>query len=102
MPRLQALYDAFKAKGLNILTVNTEDTPQDLRKKMLDNKQMQEKPFTLPILFDKHSEEAFNLKFGVDVGPTNFILDENGKVLFRMASFSDKRIRRALRKLGIQ
>ena len=79
-----------------IITVNIEDTPEDLRKRM------QGMRLTLPILFDKHSEEAYNIKFGVDVGPTNYILDENGKVVFRMAAFSEKQLRRALRKMGIQ
>jgi thiol-disulfide isomerase/thioredoxin len=95
LPHLQALYDELKAQGLNVLTVNVEDTPDTLRPRL------QEKRFTLPVAFDRHSDDAFNLRYGVQACPTHFILDEKGTVVFRMTTFGEKTLRRILRRMGI-
>ena len=42
------------------------------------------------------------LQYRVEAYPTNYILDNEGKVIFRSVGFSEEAIRAALKKLGVQ
>ena len=50
---------------------------------------------------DGKSYEVFNL-FGVQAYPTNYIVDSEGKVVYRDVGFNEQAIRSALEKLGVK
>jgi hypothetical protein len=68
-------------------------------------KYFEEKKFTfLTGLTGKNAGAAYDLaeKYGVMAYPTNYLLDPNGKVLWRSVGFDEASLRGALKKAGIE
>lgn len=66
---------------------------------MADNK------FTFKIgLTGKKVGAAYDIaeKYGVQAYPTNYLLDANGKVLYRATGFDEAGLRAALKKAGVE
>jgi hypothetical protein len=59
--------------------------------------------FTFPLAMDVLDgvSQGVGQKYGVSACPTNYVLDQTRKVVFRSAGFDEAGIRAALKKLGV-
>jgi thiol-disulfide isomerase/thioredoxin len=91
------MYDELKDKGLELVAVNASDT----EKQILDY--VQEGKFTFKIVMGGETyQDTLAKAYGVQAYPTNYVVDENGKVLWRGVGFNEQAIRAALAKAGVQ
>ncbi len=70
MPSLQRLYDTFKARGLEVVAVDVQDTPEEAEAYIKKNKH------TFPVLLDESL--SVSSAYGVTGFPTTFLVDGNG------------------------
>lgn len=97
LPQLQRLYDQFKEKGLEIVAIDKGDTDEAVKKVVQENK------MTFRVLVDRADREfAVGDRFGVVAYPTNFLIDGDGKVLWRGSGFDEREIMTELKKAGIE
>ena len=68
------------------------------------NKYTAEGGFTFKIAMDrpKANDTGLSGKYGVKGYPSNYLLDSNGKIVFRSVGFDEAGIRAALAKLGVK
>jgi thiol-disulfide isomerase/thioredoxin len=76
MPSLEILYQRFKNDGLEILTVDGGEDDATVRRFIRNNN------FTFPVLMDRI--EQVNNFYGTGYIPTSYIIDREGKILFRI------------------
>ena len=50
----------------------------------------------------KANDNGLSGKYGVKGYPSNYLLDSNGKIVFRSVGFDEEGIRAALAKLGVK
>jgi thioredoxin-related protein len=88
----------LKDKGLELIAVNASDS------KTVINKYVEENKFTFLIGMEagEDTKPDVSQKYGVQAYPTNYILDPNGKVVYRTTGFDETAIRKALEKLGVK
>jgi len=90
----------MKNKGLELVAVNAGD-PEDRIQKYVD-----ENKFDFRIVMGgRGANYTLGKAYGVQAYPTNYILDGDGKVVWRGVGFSpatEKQIRDQLAKLGVQ
>ena len=77
MPSLERLYQNMKGKAFVVLAVNQWESPDHVFSYMGDLSVFP----TFPILFD--SKSALSEAFGVKGLPTSFILDKQGRIVYR-------------------
>jgi cytochrome oxidase Cu insertion factor (SCO1/SenC/PrrC family) len=77
LPQIQKIYDKYKDRGLSAVWVNI--LPDEVG--LIAGWQMA-KNLTVPVLIGG-SQESLQRDYGVDTTPTTYLLDENGRVLFR-------------------
>ena len=65
-------------------------------------KYVQENNFTFTVLKGDKDSYAVHNAYGVRAYPTNYVLDADGKVAFRMVGFNEQMIRQAVEKLGVK
>lgn len=96
-PRLQALYKEFKAKGLEIIAINSNDEPDTIRK------YLRQTHGAFPVGMDDVGDKHFGItkQYGVSLYPTTYLLDSSGKVAACLVGFQEKELRAALAKLGV-
>ncbi|MCS7080673.1 MAG: redoxin domain-containing protein [Chloracidobacterium sp.] len=98
-PKLQKLYDELKDKGLEVVAINFNDSPETILKYVKDNK------FTFLIGMSQETEQGTKdpvlNEYRVIAYPTNYLLDADGKVVWRGVGFDEKEVRAALKKLGV-
>jgi hypothetical protein len=86
----------FKDKGLNIVGINRGDSRETVIQYVRRNQ------FTFQIAMGGSAEVYIGTKYGVWVYPTNYLLDSNGKVIWRNSGFDETGIRAALQQLGVK
>ena len=64
------------------------------------NNYVKENEFTFRVGMPPKGYGIFN-DYGVQAYPTNYVVDGNGKVVFRCVGFDEKGIKAALNKLGL-
>ena len=82
-----------------MVAINGIDSKETIRKYISENK------FTFKVgLAGKANGAAYDIaeKYGVMAYPTNYLLDENGKVLWRGVGFNEGEVRNALTKAGLK
>jgi hypothetical protein len=83
-----------------LIAINDSDSPLTINKYVKENK------FTFPIGLGggNSGEEKLDIarNYGVQAYPTNYVVDSNGKVVFRSVGFDPDGIRAALAKLGVK
>lgn len=100
-PHLQKTYDAFKAQGLEIIAVDQGDTQSQIRDFVAGS-------FSFPIGLgsdDRGKPNAIFADYHVSVFPTNYLIDEEGRVVWRGIGFGPElkvELAQALAKLGIK
>jgi hypothetical protein len=97
---LQEIYSELKDKGLELIAINDSDSPNTINKYVKDNKFS----FVIGLGGGNSGEEKMDMArdYGVQAYPTNYVLDSNGKVVFRCVGFDPEGIRAALAKLGVK
>lgn len=92
------MYSELKDKGLNLVAINNGDERDVI------NKYVKEGGFTFPIVMGDYmgGDSSVFKKYGVQAYPTNYLLDENGRVLWRGVGFNEKQMRDALEKAGLK
>ncbi|TDQ41577.1 thiol-disulfide oxidoreductase ResA [Aureibacillus halotolerans] len=75
MPAIEAAFQAYKDKGVEVLAVNVKES------KMTVAPFIERMETSFPVLMDKHGDvmEAY----GIDRLPATYVLDENGNVIHR-------------------
>jgi len=101
LPHLQKLYAELKDKGLELIAINSGDPEETI------NKYAKESGFTFKIgMGEKPASDGKNYQvptlYGVQAYPTNYVLDGEGKVIFRSVGFNEEGLRGALEKLGVK
>ena len=107
LPHTQALADEFGRKGLTVLAVNSWDTRNGMATFLQAHPE-----YTLTVLFDDHTGTpghrqgslAYDV-YHVSGIPTTYLIDKDGNVAASFVGYddsTDKRIRAALAKLGVQ
>jgi hypothetical protein len=98
LPRLQRLQDRLGAHGLEILTINCGDSPEVVRKYLVDN------GLTLKtgVTGERSRTGApVTREYAVMQFPTNYLLDAKGRVRYRREGFDSRELRRELARLGL-
>ena len=89
----------MKSKGFELIAVNNGD-PKDRI-----NQYVKDGSFTFPIVMGGPRNTKDYKVFednGVQAYPTNYVLDSDGKVVYRGVGFNESEIRAALAKLGVK
>jgi thiol-disulfide isomerase/thioredoxin len=91
------MYDELKAKGFEIVAVNANDTVETV------NKYVEEKKFSFKIVMGGRGQDYMLGKaYGVQAYPTNYLVDADGKIIWRGVGFDEDALRAALAKAGVQ
>jgi peroxiredoxin len=83
MPHLQAMYTDFSDKGFVVLAVSTDDARNVSKVKPFIKKNK----YTFPVLLDKDSS-VLNQYNPEQVLPYNVLIDSNGEVVWKKASYA--------------
>jgi len=81
MPSIQALYDKYKDRGLEILAVNGGEKASDVLAFMNENK------LSFPAVLD--SDNSVNRSWGVQAIPTSYLIDRDGMIILRIVGSID-------------
>lgn len=82
---------------MELVALNGTDNADTIRKYIKDNN------FTFMIgMKGKGDNYDASLQYRVEAYPTNYVLDGDGKVIFRTVGFDEEGIRAALAKLGVK
>jgi thiol-disulfide isomerase/thioredoxin/outer membrane lipoprotein-sorting protein len=92
-PELQKLYTKHKSSGFAIVAVNQGDDDKSI------NGFLKEKGISFPVV--KGIAGTFEA-YGVQAYPTNYLLDGNGKIVYRSVGFDESGLKAALKKLGFK
>lgn len=81
MPDVQKLYERYAGDpGVAILTINTDENPGDVPP------WMKERGYSFPVLLDN----GYVTKAGLEVFPTTWVLDGDGRKVFEKRGFAEK------------
>lgn len=75
MPQLEALYNKYGAKGIEVVIVDASN------RKRLTEKVISEASVSLPVLLD--DKDISDKDYGVYATPTTLIVDSAGRIVFR-------------------
>jgi hypothetical protein len=92
------MYAQLKDRGLELIAVNSGDSREVINKYVAEGK------FSFLIGMDNEGNKDYGTagKYGVQAYPTNYVLDSNGKVVFRSVGFNPNGMKAALDKLGVK
>jgi peroxiredoxin len=95
-PALQNLFESYKGKGLAVLAIDHADAAPDVKA------YLNELGITFPVGIGDDREPTVFTKYGVVEYPVTYLLDAEGKVVFRSSGSDVTAIRRAVAALGLQ
>jgi cytochrome c biogenesis protein CcmG/thiol:disulfide interchange protein DsbE len=81
-PELDALYQSYRARGLEVLAVNLDERRKDADTFLADH------PHVMPVLFDPKGDSA--LAFAVRGMPSSVVIDRGGNIRFTHMGYSGK------------
>jgi hypothetical protein len=90
---LQKIYDDYKSKGLEIVSVNQGD-PRETVENFI-----REKKWSFPIVLDSGQ---VSMDYKVTSVPTNILVNAKGQIVYRAVGFDEAELKTALRNAGIQ
>lgn len=94
LPHLSQMAAKWRAQGFDVLTVNTAGDTAPAIKKLFKDSQIE--------LRSAMDSGPVSAKFGIQAIPTNYLIDNTGKILATFEGFDESGIRQALAKQGIQ
>jgi hypothetical protein len=77
LPSVDALYGAFKARGLEVRLINFREDPAAVRKAV------EERRYSAPVLIDRSGDVTGRL-YGVWGPPTLYFVDREGRLVGRV------------------
>lgn len=77
MPSVNALYDRYKARGLEVRLIAFREPPDLVRKTVAERR------YTAPVLVDE-SGDTTGRDYGVFAPPTAYLIDRSGDLLGRV------------------
>jgi peroxiredoxin len=95
-PALQNLYESYKEKGLAVLAIDHADTVADVKE------YLSQLGITFPVVIGDDREPSVFSKYGVVEYPVTYLLDAEGKVVFRSSGSDVAGIQRAVAALVMQ
>jgi thiol-disulfide isomerase/thioredoxin len=97
-PKLQKLYEEFRAQGLEVLAINSDDERADVLRYATTS------GWTFPIVLGVKNRESLNIpaRYFVELFPTNYLIDSRGTIIYRHAGWNEASLRAALATAGIQ
>ena len=98
-PHLQKIYDELKDKGLELVAINNGDPKEVINKYVDENKWS----FKI-VMGGEHGAEGADVftQYGVLAYPTNYLIDSEGKVVWRSAGFDEAGLRAAIKEMGLE
>lgn len=84
-----------KMDGLNVVGINTRDSLEVVKTFRKEFK------LSMPLIFGGSGADSVSSKYGVQLHPTNYILDKDGKIVASIISNEMDLIKSELAKLGI-
>ena len=81
MPSMEALYNKYKERGLEILAVNCGESAEEVTSFMRNNN------FTFPTVLD--SDNRMSNIYGIQGIPTSFLIDREGYIVARLVGSID-------------
>jgi len=81
MPSMEALYNKFSDKGLEILAVNCGEDQATVRS-FIENE-----GFSFPVLLDLDGKVTFS--YGIQAIPTTYLIDRDGMIISRLVGSID-------------
>ena len=88
---MQALHERFKDRGLVVLAVNWNDDAEIIKR------YFEEKKLTISPVRQK--ESAVRKAYRIQVDPTNYLIDREGKIAAGLIGFDEKKLKAAVEKL---
>jgi thiol-disulfide isomerase/thioredoxin len=86
-PKLKAIYESGRAKGLGILAVNWSDNPALVRRFVKD------RSFVIPVVMSGSKKTNDIVKaFKVTAFPTTYAIDQKGKILGRWVGIDEPKV----------
>lgn len=79
MPFMQSLQQSYQSKGLQVVTLNVDENPEDAKAFISEH------GVTLPVVVDRSGECAS--AFQVSAMPSSFLIDRKGKIRHVEAGF---------------
>jgi len=98
-PHLQKIYTDLKDKGLELIAINNGDPKEVINKYIDENK------WTFKIVMGgPRGGKDYGVfeQYGVQAYPTNYLLDGEGKVVWRSVGFNEAALLAALEKMGLK
>jgi peroxiredoxin len=75
LPNVKKVYDAYHAKGFDVLGISLDSDEEKLKSFLKEN----EMPWRQ--YFDGQGDKKISRKYGITRIPTTFLLDGNGKII---------------------
>jgi thiol-disulfide isomerase/thioredoxin len=97
--RLQRLYSELKDKGMEVVAIDLGDSADVI------NEYINRNQFSFLVGMGgvrRGKDHGIVEQYGVQDCPTNYVLDESGKVVWRRFGFSEKAVRAVLARLGVK
>lgn len=94
LPHLSKMAADLKAQGFDVITVNTAGDTSPAIQKIFKDIQVD--------LRSAMDNGPISAKFGVQAIPTNYLIDNSGKILATFEGFDENGIKQALGKMGIR
>jgi peroxiredoxin/outer membrane lipoprotein-sorting protein len=94
-PHLVKLYNTYRDRGFEIISVNVKDTPEEVRTFM----NRYQARFYAAI--NGQNDDVAKL-YGVEATPTNVVINRSGRIISRLVGLNEEKLDAALKKVGIR
>ena len=91
----QRLYSSLRTKGFSIIAVNKIDEAADIQTYMRQNR------LTFPVVLGEKDGPGVMGAYRVETYPSTYLLNSEGKVVYRSVGVDEAGLRQALRELGL-
>lgn len=92
----QKLYSELKDQGFSIVAINTVDSAADIKSYVRDTR------LTFPIVMGERETTAVVRDYRVETYPSSYLLDSEGKIVYRAVGVDEAGLLRSLKELGLQ
>jgi peroxiredoxin len=92
----QKLYTDLKEQGFSVIAINKVDEAEDIRD------YIRKYAITFPIVMGEPDEPGVLGSYHIETYPSSYLLDSEGKIVYRFVGMNEAGLLEALRKLGFQ
>jgi peroxiredoxin/outer membrane lipoprotein-sorting protein len=94
-PFFQKLYERLKQKGFTIVAINRGDSAREIKA------YFKQEGLTFPAVMGESNGPGVFGKYAVEVYPVSYLVDGQGRIVYRAAGVDEQGLRQALTKLGL-